>query len=271
MNFFKFSDKSDAFDFTPDHFELNLGELSHEFMASRDEVHHFFGRFPKEEINSMLEEAGIWRALYQRGHRETSLEISILSNLDNRIYIKNRKGEILIHMRLKMDDFDFKKIGENLRMVYIDWLLTQNIRFKNKAKKSLFVGQEYPGLNIFKEVSSFIMILSEKLGAHGIFNVPEYFHDAVLFKNQFNFLDPMKEGKFRAIINSFKRKNLRNLSAAIHNNLVVKSSTGEPYVWLHGEMFSSKNEMINNRLFDDDYKTIVEKYSNEKYSILESP
>ena len=268
MEFFKKSDKSDTFNFFPEDLELNLGDISHEFQSGRDESNQVFGRFDKTEVESMLEESQMWKALSERGFNETRLEINILSNLDNRIYIKNNKGEVLVHIRLKVDDFFLKKIEQTLRMVYIDWLLTQNIKFNFDKKKELFEGQEYPGLNIFKEITSFIMIMSTKLGAHGIFNVPEYFHDAVLFHRRFKFLDPIKEGKFRAVLNSFKGQNLRKISKAIHENRVIKSSTGEVYLWPHGEMFTASGDSINEQVFDQNYFHKMEKYLNEKYSFM---
>ncbi|EMM82226.1 hypothetical protein LEP1GSC037_3876 [Leptospira interrogans str. 2006001854] len=72
------------------------------------------------------------------------------------------------------------------------------------------------------EITSFIKILAAKLGAYGAFNIPEYFHDAVLFHKSFQFVDPEKEGRFRAILQSFNRTNLRELSDQIHKEKFMR-------------------------------------------------
>jgi hypothetical protein len=251
--------KKDKFSYIPDNLELNLGDISTEFSSVRDGNHLFFGRYQNEEIRDILVESGLWKTLELRGYRNTTLEVNVLSFLDNRIYIKNNKGEILVHMRLKMDDFYFKRIHQSLKVVYIDWLLTQNILFGKSKHKGLFQGQEYPGLNIFKEITYFIKVLSEKIGAHGVFNVPEYFHDAILFHKYFKFLDPQVEVEFLSLISSLPKKNLRNISEAIHNGKIVYKKTGEVYVWKHSEMIYSDLNYIQEQLFGKEYESEIKK------------
>jgi hypothetical protein len=245
--------KKDKFSYIPDNLELNLGDISTEFSSVRDGNHLFFGRYQNDEIRDILEESGLWKTLELRGYQGTTLEVIVLSYLDNRIYIKNNRGEILVHMRLKMDDFYFKRINQSLKVVYIDWLLTQNIIFGKSKHKGLFQGQEYPGLNIFKEITYFIKVLSEKIGAHGVFNIPEYFHDAVLFHKYFRFLEPQMEVEFLSLISSFSKKNLRSISEAIHTGNVIYKKTGEVYEWKHSEMIYSDLNYIQEQLFGKDY------------------
>lgn len=268
MDFFGKSDKKSSFSYIPENFELNLGDISTEFSSVREGNKLFFGRFHKEEIQDLLEESGIWTILSRRGYVGTILEIVVLSYLDNRIYIKNNKGEILIHMRLKVDDYYFKKVNQTMKLVFIDWLLTQNINFKNSKHKDLFKGQDFPGLNIFKEITYFIKILSDKLGSHGVYNVPEYFHDAILFHKYFKYVDPQVEGEFISIINSFNKKNLRSISEAIHNERLIIKKSNEIYKWKHDEMIYSDLPYIQEQIFDKSYILEVNKYSTTEFSLI---
>ncbi len=251
--------KKNKFSYIPDNFDLNLGDISTEFTSVRQGNQLFFGKFSIEEIKEFIGESGISKTLASRGYEETSIEVNVMSYLDNRIYIKNQRGEILVHMRLKMDDFYFRKINQSLNVVFIDWLLTQNINFGKSKHKGLFQGQEYPGLNLFKEITYFIKLLSEKIGAHGVFNIPEYFHDAVLFHKYFRFLEPSVEVEFLSLISSFTKKNLRNISEAIHNGRVVYKKTGEIYEWKHSEMIYSDLNYIQEQLFGKDYSNELKK------------
>ncbi len=265
MGLFSNSDKKSSFSYVPDNLELNLGDISTEFSSVREGNNLFFGRFHKEEIQDLLEQSGIWTILSRRGFVGTTLEISVLSYLDNRIYIKNNKGEILIHMRLKVDEYYFKKLNQTIKLVFIDWLLTQNVNFKNSKHKDLFQGQDFPGLNIFKEITIFIKKLSDKLGSHGVFNVPEYFHDAILFHKYFKYVDPQIEGEFLSIIKSSNKKNLRSLSEAIHNQKLIIKDSGQVYNWKHAEMIYSDLPYIQDQIFNKTYESEVKKFSNIEF------
>ncbi|MCE9500520.1 MAG: hypothetical protein K8R21_08490 [Leptospira sp.] len=231
-----------------------------------------FGRFSEDEIMEMLIASGIFKVLESRGYKNYRLEVSPLSELDNRIFIKTKEDEILVHMRLKTSDFTYKKSGENFRMVYIDWLLTQNIHYGTlPSKRKLFEGQKYPGLSVMNEITDFILQLTGKMGAHGVFNIPEYFHDAVLFQKKFQFVDPEKEGIFRNLLEAFRKFNLRDLSHLIHNNGIINERTGEIYAWQYGEMIAPLDEYMRKLIFNKEYFESVSRAKlNFKFSRVES-
>lgn len=271
MDFYKDTDKK-KFDFSTDEFEITLANPAEDLKGFRIEEGFIFGRFSKEDIWEMLSEAQVISKLQERGYFNFHLETQCLSHLDNRIFIKTSKNEVLIHMRLKLDDFEIKRVGQVLKMIYVDWLLTQNIRLgKRKIRKKLFEGQDYPGLNIFREIKKFILLLTRKMGVHGIFNVPEYFHDAVLFHKslKFLYLDPEKEGLFQTLLESFKKISLHKLSELIHNNRIYNMASNKTFSWFHGEMFYTEFEEIKHALFNSEYFKILEETKKKhKFKVL---
>lgn len=233
--------------------DLTLVDVSKELNTSLNLEPRLFNRFRKDEVELLLNEAGLLEAVRTRGFPTSVLSIEVLNDFDNRIYIKTREGKVLVHLRLKVAQFHIKGDDEEFPMIYIDWLLTQNINFDGKKlKKDLYFGQEYPGLNVLIEITDFIRILSKKLGTSGAFNVPEYFHDAVLFSRSFRYIDPEKEGAFRALVKSFKGTNLRALSSQIHKNKVVYES-GEPYEWKYSEMITCTDIYLEKKVFQETY------------------
>ncbi|TGK18651.1 hypothetical protein EHO61_09265 [Leptospira fluminis] len=265
MSIFSNSDKSGNGQNYIDPDALGLIDINREFKTHLGIEDTLFNRFSKEDVNDLLVQSGMFELLALRGFYETKLEIQGISEVDNRIFIKTPNGAVLVHMRLKFSDFSFKKIGESFPMIYIDWLLSQNVRLgKLKEKKRLFEGQEYPGLNVMNEITIFIRLLASKIGAAGAFNIPEYFHDAVLFHKNFRFLSPEKEGEFRALLRSFRKENLRSLSGAIHSGQVVDAETSKVYNWTYGEMVSCINNYLEKSLFDHEYNSTVAKISNTK-------
>lgn len=269
MDFYKDTDKK-KFDFSERDFEVTLANPAEDLKGFRIEEGLIFGRFSKEEIWEMLNESKVISRLHERGYSDFYLETQILSHLDNRIFIKTPENKVLIHLRLKLDDFEIKRLNQVLKMIYIDWLLTQNVKLgKGKIRKKLFEGQDYPGLNIFTEITKFILLLTSKVGVHGIFNVPEYFHDAVLFHKSFKYLDPEKEGIFQALLNNFKKISLHKLSDFIHQNRIYNMTEDKIFTWFHGEMFYSEFQEIKHLIFNEDYfKTLEETKKKYKFKIL---
>ncbi|MCZ8156355.1 MAG: hypothetical protein O9264_09580 [Leptospira sp.] len=238
--------------------ELSLVDVSRELNTSLNMEPRLFNRFRKDEVEDLLSESGLLEAVRKRGFQTSRLSIEVLNDYDNRVYIKTPDDHVLIHMRLKVSQFQLKGDDEKFPMVYIDWLLTQNLHFSGeKIKKDLYFGQEYPGLNVFTEITKFIRILAKKLGSSGAFNVPEYFHDAVLFGRNFKFIDPEKEGSFRALLKTFRGVNLRILSSQIHQNKVYYQS-GELYEWKYGEMISCTDVYLEKKVFHESYFKKVE-------------
>ncbi len=270
MSIFESSDKKNVKPDSDKLTNLDLLDFSNELSTSLNIEKLIFGKFSDEEIYSLLDESKIFERIKQRGYSNFKLVTDPISDLDNRIYIKTNTDEILIHIRLKIADFFLKAIQENRKMVYIDWLLTQNIKLgKLKDKKILFQGQEYPGLNIFKELTQFIFLLFSKMNCYGIFNIPEYYHDAVLFQKNFMFVDPIKQGHFKAILSSFKTRTVRNLSMLIHTERIGFSETNEVYKWKHGEMLFTNDEYLKETIFDKKYFEKVKEASATHFFLVE--
>lgn len=258
MGIFSGSDKKSKSSDWLDLSELDMVDLSRDLHTALSPDEMVFGKFSKEEITLLMEESKLLPMLKFRGYPDYKIDINVLSELDNRIFIKTPDDQILVHMRLKFSDFSLKKSNTQYKMVYIDWLLTQNIRFEpGSYKKDLFFGQEYPGLAVFVEITEFIRLLTKKLGAHGVFNIPEYFHDAVLFRNNFKYMDPEKEGLFRALLQLSVKSKIRKVSDAIHNGKLVWNKTNEVFEWYYGEMLTTIDPYLERKVFSEDYYAIV--------------
>jgi hypothetical protein len=254
MSFFKNSDKKSIYN--PDWFDLEPLEnvdFNSDFQSTQLTEFKLFNQFSKSEIDQKLAEVGIYDKLFERGYSNFKMELNHTGPLDNRIYIKDNLDRILVHIRLKLGDFQKRKIPIIYKLVYIDWLMTQNFRSPKKNKSpSLFLGQEYPGLGLMVEIKSFVKKIAKEVGAHGVFNVPEYFHDAVLFHKDFLFLQPEKESAFRLILSTFKKVSLRKLSEWVHSGQILDQD-GNPYEWNYREMLSPLDPGMEKAFFSEHY------------------
>ncbi|EMO27896.1 hypothetical protein LEP1GSC170_0856 [Leptospira interrogans serovar Bataviae str. HAI135] len=93
---------------------MGMIDISREFHTSLGIENRLFNRFSQEEVKEMFESAGIFRILKVRGYQDYEISLDGISDMDNRIYIKDPSGGILVHMRLKFSDFQFKKTGSFL-------------------------------------------------------------------------------------------------------------------------------------------------------------
>lgn len=220
-----------------------------------------FGKYSHAQVFELMSWSGIFAELEQKGYLEHHLEVQILSEKDQRIFVKtpiNQVEEILIHIRLKLSDFLFRLHpgAPQRKLLYIDWLLTKHPRSKKVRPDRLFPGQEMPGLGIFGQISDFITNLALGVGAKGAFNIPEYFHDAVLFHREFRFYDPVREGLFRGMIRDLRAQGAREISKALSEGRIFNQNN-EVVTWTPGEMISILDPDLEETIWSKEYYTRV--------------
>ncbi|MBE7437247.1 MAG: hypothetical protein HS115_02240 [Spirochaetales bacterium] len=216
-----------------------------------------FGKFSHKEIHELMQWSGIFKAIESKGYGNFHLELQYLSEYDQRIFVKTGE-DILIHIRLKLSNFRFRLhagIPEK-KLLYIDWLLTRNPLVKSFRKDRLFPGQDVPGLGIFSQMADFISNLALGVGARGAFNIPEYFHDALLFHREFSFYDPSRESQFRSLIRDLRRFGAREISRAFAEERIINQDH-EIIRWTPGEMISTLEPDLDALLWNRDYFTRI--------------
>ncbi|MCB1172348.1 MAG: hypothetical protein KDK39_02225 [Leptospiraceae bacterium] len=228
-----------------------------------------FNKFSTDKIRELMAWSGIFSAIEAKGYTDYELDLEYLSEMDQRIYIR-AAGVVLIHIRLKLSDFGLRLHPGNprCRLLYIDWLLTQHPRSARVREERLFPGQELPGLGIFTQISDFITNLALGVGADGAFNIPEYFHDAMLFHRQFFHYDPHREAFLRAIIRDLRQYGARQISRAFSDGRIVDHS-GSPVNWTPAEMISVIKPELEEQLWSRDYYTrVVREIKRMRFAML---
>lgn len=228
-----------------------------------------FGRYSHDKIYELMAWSGIFEEIETKGYKNYKLELQYLSDLDQRIFVKEN-DQILIHIRLKISHFRMRLHpgAPKRKLLYIDWLLTQHPRARKFRKDRLFPGQDLPGLGIFAQITDFITNLAIGVGAEGAFNIPEYFHDAMLFHRQFFFYDPEREAFFRAIIRDLRKHGAREISRAFAEERILDHS-GARVHWTPGEMISVLRPELEELLWSRNYYTrVVRELKRMKYRLV---
>lgn len=225
----------------------------------------FLGLYEEKEVHEFLHESGILPRLKEKGYSKVKIEIITENIRDQRLNIRDKKsGEIIVIMRLHLGSFVTRDISLNtdtLDLLFIDYLGLSDIK-RAGVRKSLYPGQNYPGLGIFPEVEKFIDLLSKRRKLDGIANIPEYYHDAVLFKNHFQFIIPSSQGIFENLHEFGKKNGLKKTSLSIQKEGIYKESESgieDPFRFRLGEMVAPNCTELRYYFQSDYYLSIKEK------------
>lgn len=236
----------------------------------------FLGFFSMPQIIDALQTSGITNGLEKKGFKNWELELDTQNSGDHRLIIVDRISNVrLVFMRLHVGSFSAQNIPvnlENLRLLFIDWLLLQNPLLPIKPNK-LFPGQKYPGNGLFSEVKTFMIYLIKKAKLDGAANLPEFFHDAVLFADRFYFLDPKGQGEFEALLRDLRKRGLRKLSRLIHSGKIERTPKGKQthmYEFRHGEMVVPNSPELRSYFESKTYTESVKKFK-DRVSFTISP
>lgn len=228
----------------------------------------FLSTYSEEQLWQALERAQIISELKSRGYFPVKLEIEFLTDRDHRFYLLF-KGEKILHMRLRLSHFKLHRhpLMPAMKMVFIDWLQSRHVlidqqRAAGGRQRPLFPGQDVPGLGIFSRIDVFLRRLVVDTHAYGGFNLPEYFHDALLFHRAFRFYDPEREAFFRALLRDLHGHGAREISKALSDGR-IRGKKGDVLEWHGGEMLIFTYKPYAEAIFDGRYYRDVERKMRE--------
>lgn len=216
----------------------------------------FLSVLSQEQLWQVLEETGVVAAIRRRGYWPLQLETEFLTEKNHRFWLL-WKNEKILHLRLHLSHFRLHRhpLMPAVKLLFIDWMQTRHVLHKRELHH-LFPGQDVPGLGIFPQLALFLRRLVVLTQASGGFNMPEYFHDAVLFHRAFRFYDPLREAFFRALLRDLRRHGVRAISQALQTGR-VRDRDGRLCEWRSAEMLSFTHEPYAEVVFDRRYEQAV--------------
>lgn len=229
----------------------------------------FLSTYSEPELWQALERAQIISELKNRGYFPLKLELEFLTERDHRFYLLF-KGEKILHMRLRLSHFKLHRhpLMPATKMLFIDWLQSRHIlhaapHFPQRLRQRLlFPGQDVPGLGIFNRIDAFLRNLVVETHAYGGFNLPEYFHDALLFHRAFKFYDPAREAFFRVLLRDLHQHGAREISRALSDGR-IRDKKHQVMEWHGGEMLIFTHKPYGDVIFDERYNRDVERMMKE--------
>lgn len=212
--------------------DLDLEDLQEELFEHTGS-HKLFGRIDLRRIMTDLETRGVNTFLRSRGYQSLHPQLDRPDPYQERFRLlgkhPNRPGEELLLMDLRAHRGELQVPGRGATVALVwDWLQLQD-PVREFSRRPL-PGQDHPGLGLFKELTQLMLEYVHETKVEALVNVPEFYHNAVLYAPLYKFFDPDREGWFQALRRDLQELGLADASFAVEEGRVFDED-GKPIDW----------------------------------------
>ena len=203
------------------------------------------GRFNADAIRTRLEEAGVLRALEQKGF--TDFEVTVESTgraLPHTLLVGHKQGERFVLLdgcvgeAVVRPDFFLRRgytVERPLEFAVVHWVREEDPTAEFTSTRPALPLQQHPGLGVLRGVFRVIAGIAAELDKDGVASVPKFFHDAVIFfrSRLFLFLDGSEQGRFEALARDLAALRLGDASLVLLSG-GVRDAQGSAVQWAPG-------------------------------------
>ncbi len=144
------------------------------------------------------------------------------------------KEHLLVEVILERRRIALPAGGGEADVLYVHWLSLRNPRAQFSDRRPRLPGQDVPGLGLAREAGYMLSRMAVRLGLAGVVIRPAHYHMAYACRHEFAFLDPLRQGRFEALVRDLGRRSLLEATTAMAEGRVRLN--GEPYTWEADEM-----------------------------------
>ncbi|MCI0415806.1 hypothetical protein L0222_23780 [bacterium] len=245
-------------------FDFTFTEQDLEQDLRREGSNRLLERFTENEVFEALKGYGVLEQLSQKGYADPRLVIRSLDPFRQSVKLleSTSSPEDEDHMLCELRVFDAHvkglcpATGDTMEIdtLVIDWLIFQNPRAQFAPHRPQLPGQKYPGLGIMRSCMQAILGLARQTGKEAVINIPEYYHNAVLYTPAFHFFSPFVEGRFHALQEFLAGLSLAEASHAVSAGKIWNESKGEVFVWKPHEQLLGITDRVKNYFDSEEYE-----------------
>jgi len=215
-------------------------------LCSKDAPSKLFKYYSAEGVHYALETLGIFKLIEAHGFRDFKVEVTgdAWSQL-LRVWGQSGGRSLLVaEGRFRRSNWTVPSETPLLKsecgnhafnVAFIDWIVLQNPLADFTPERPRLPGQEYPGLGIFHEVMEVLYAVARRLHLDALLAVANRFHNAVIYKPSFFFVDPRRQAELVAIERAGTGRSLQDMALALEAGLLYQGGRAEPYAW-HGDL-----------------------------------
>lgn len=93
-----------------------------------------------------------------------------------------------------------------------------------------------PGLGLAREAGEVLALMAARLGLAGVAMRPAWYHVTYAMRRRFRFVDPLRQGRFEAMVRDLAALPLLEVTLAVAEGRVRMN--GAPYAWEADEIAS---------------------------------
>jgi hypothetical protein len=185
------------------------------------------GRYDAAAIRARLAEAGVLRAIEDRGFAPLEVAIETVAETVPHVRLYGTKDgarhllldAILLETVIAPSSFAKCRyaVEEPMKLLVVYWLREEDPTAVFSPGRPALPVQRHPGLGILRRAFATVVTMARELGKDGVGSVPKFFHDAAIFYRSrlFLFLDPGEQGRFEALTRDLGGLSLGDASLAL--------------------------------------------------------
>lgn len=238
----------------------------------------FMGCYSPEGLREVFRQYGLFHYLKRKGYPDTHIVFDEIDGGRERLRVfpgKRQGGEPLVDLVLRTEyapDFVTSKNGFPDRpgsFLHVEWLCLQDPQRSYRDLEIPLPGQKYPGLGIGWKVMIIIKLLARRLGAAGVYNMPEYYHTARLYHRFFRYRYPELEGRLMAIDRDTFPVHIVDVSWAFLHGLVYRDN--QPSTWTGGAQILPLDQKLITYFASAEYVNSVHNALHQERFCLDMP
>ncbi len=241
-----------------------------------------FNKGPPERIMLDLERIGVLEHLRRLGYDGFSPQFAGENLFESRFSLVGEHPEVegaclLVDIRTHTGELkgDCPLTGQPvcLRAIVLDWLNLQDPARPLTVDRVALPGQTHPGLGIFRRAQRLTIGYLRETDYDVAVNVPEYFHNAVLYSRYHRFFLPERQGRFLALKRDLLSYGLGRASHALashdHEDRVVLQEDGSIVQWTPAEQMLGLSRSMQEYFRDARYtRAVTEEMERNHYRLV---
>ena len=231
----------------------------------------FLGRYSTDGLEYALGRYGLWQRLAERARGALAIGIDGLGDSVQTLRIGDGGEQPLVELRAGLVSGDLDGPGglplTERPWLSIEWLCLQDPHRPFRADRQPLPGQDHPGLGVGREVMELLLIMGWRLGCAGLIGHPAWFHNAVMYRIHYRFLDPAEEGRMLALLRAWQESglSLAAFSWAMDRGRVVDEAR-TPTAWKPGLMVAPLAQ--EGEFQDSAWDDAVERARSQRFDVL---
>ncbi len=216
--------------------DLDLGLSAADLMADLGEraptTPRLLGFYTADGLEHALEAYGLLDHLRRLGYRRFRVRLGTASAGDSaQLYgFADGREHLLVDLVLSA-----RPMGER-QVLHVEWLSLRHPRARFSPHRPALPNQEVPGLGLSRDIGTMLVRAAARLGLGGVAFRPSSYHVAYASRTWLRFVDPVRQGRFEALLRDLGGLPLPEVTRAIAEGRV--HLCGEPYRWEPDEMIT---------------------------------